>query len=98
MYWYEDIIRALAAKPIQQIHTNLENVSITFEDGQELFEKNDVALRMFFITMKKICVERINLSPECILIPLGYFKFLGWKTGDSILFRKDDIYLSIVFS
>ncbi|GFT26006.1 uncharacterized protein NPIL_552071 [Nephila pilipes] len=95
---YEIILRRLAIKPLLHIQFQPPTLMVTFEDGDAYTEKFDLLLRVFLISLQDVQYQRKEVSPDCITTPLGFFKLLGWRVGDAVLFQREDIKMAIVFS
>ncbi|GBN13135.1 hypothetical protein AVEN_257712-1 [Araneus ventricosus] len=90
---YEQILRRLAARSVRNIQFQLTSVTVQFEDGEECTEKFELPLRKFLITLQDVQFTRQERTPDCISAPLGYFKLLGWRSNEAVLFERDRIAL-----
>lgn len=95
---YEQILRRLAARPVRNIQFQFTSVTVQFEDGEECTEKFELPLRKFLITLQDVQFTRQERTPDCISAPLGYFKLLGWRSNEAVLFERDRYKFPIVFS
>lgn len=95
---YETILKQVAICPIQQIEFKTGTMRVVLEEGEEYIEKFDLPLRLFICSLKDVKCSRKDVTPDCCSIPLGYFKLLGWRTGDAALFEHKGIKLAIEFS
>lgn len=92
------ILRRLAARPLRNIQFQLTSVTVQFEDGEECTEKLELPLREFLITLQDVQFTRQEKTPDCISSPLGFFKLLGWRSQEAVLFEWRTYKLAIVFS
>lgn len=95
---YEEILRRVAIRPIQQIEFKTGIMRVVLEEGQEYTEKFDLPLRIFICSLRGVKCRRKEVTPDCCPMPLGYFKLLGWRTGDAALFEHKGVKLAIEFS
>lgn len=95
---YEEILRQVAIRPIQQIEFKTGTMRVVLQEDQEYIEKFDLPLRLFISSLRGVKCSRKEATQDCCSIPLGYFKLLGWHTGDAALFEYKGIKLAIEFS
>lgn len=89
-----DILNIIREKAFREI-ISLElmngspfQISVKFSDNTTVVYKDNVGLRMW-----AAMVQHINYIPiegttdHCVQTPLGYFKLLGFRSGDAVLFQ-----------
>lgn len=86
-----NIIRQKAFRPITRselVNGNPLHISVTFEDDSVVVYKDNVALRMWAVSIQNLDFKPIlGNTDHCIESPLGFFNLLGFRSGDAILFR-----------
>lgn len=97
-----DLIQRKAFRPIKKIHLNTATFTfeIEFQDGVQVSQRDNVGLRLFFATVQYLSYEVIEEedSSYCVSDTLNYFKVLGFRSGDKILFKRNQITFPILFS
>lgn len=73
-------IKLINGKPLQ--------ISVTFEDNSVAVYKDTVALRMWAVSIQNLDYTPIQGNTDhCIQTPLGFYKLLGFRPGEAVLFR-----------
>lgn len=85
---YKEIIRNIAAKPIELIDlSNPFYIKLYFKDQTENFSKFDMLLRTFLMTLDKLSSVQI-IDPNDARIPCAIpekienYELLGYKSGE----------------
>ena len=96
-----EVIRRLAYRPLKSVTLEKPyNISVKFENGDEYCFPVSVHLLIFASLIQNAYFEPIvGSTSHCVCLPLDFFKFLGFQSGDAIqIHNVDGIEQSILFS
>lgn len=98
---YINVIKKLAAKPVASVNFGGKRVKIivNFCDGTKRQHAFDSTIRIFLISLEELS-KRMSMPQDecCIPSPICFFDLLGYKSGDVVVFERNNVEFTIQFS